>query len=234
VAARTSIRVRGVTYRSPDDAYVAAAELEDRAETIAGNLRRDGNDAEAEQVSDRARADAERLRAFAREREEHAAAATAQPPDAPPPTSSSSSGSQGKGARGRSSTRGRSSSSSPRRPARRGSSSGRAFTPRTRSIVVGTGIPRATSSATSLALQVLGLTLGVAFLTLLLTDRGVSAFGDLAGGIGNGLRWLLDPVDPLAPRPKPTATASATATANARTVPAARTVTVAPLAVGVG
>jgi hypothetical protein len=232
MAARSSIRVRGVTYSNPDEAYVAAAELEDNAETIASNLRRDGHDAEAEQVGDRARADAERLRTFARARESAEAGATPQPPDAPRPSprSSSSPGRSGKGARGRSSTRRRGSSS-------RTSSSRRVFTPRTRSIAARTGIPRATSSATSLALQVAGLTLAVAFLTLLLTERGVSAFGELAGGAANGLRWLVDPVDPLAPRAASPA-ASSSASGNApRTTTASRTtnaVRTVPLAVGVG
>jgi hypothetical protein len=232
VAARSSIRVRGVTYSSPDEAYVAAAELEDNAETVATNLRRNGRDTEAEQVSDRARADAERLRTFARARESAEAGATPQPPDAPRPSprSSSSPGRAGKGARGRSSTRRRGSSS------RRTSSSRRVFTPRTRSIVVRTGIPRATSSATSLALQVVGLTLAVAFLTLLLTERGVSAFGELAGGAANGLRWLVDPVDPLAPRRATSSAASSSASGNAARPTATRTnaVRTVPLAVGVG
>lgn len=204
------MRVRGVTYTSPDEAYVAAAELEHHAETVASNLRRDGKDAEAEKVSDRANADAAKLREWARGREAAEASATPQPTDAPKPRRRSSA------PKARGATR------------RRGSSRPR-LTPSTRRYASQTGITGATSSATSLLLQVVGLTLGVAFLTLLLTPRGVGAFAGLTSGLSGGLRWIIDPVDPLAPRPKPAAASYTPASSSAR-----RTLTVVPLAVGVG
>src|SRR4051794_28860482 len=79
----SNVRVRGVTYRSPDQARVAADELEHHGESVAENLRRSGKEGEADQVVDRAHADAARLRAWARESEAGEAAATEQPPDRP-------------------------------------------------------------------------------------------------------------------------------------------------------
>jgi hypothetical protein len=200
-----TIRVRGVTYRNPDEGYVAAEELEHHADTLAENLRRSGKEGEADTVQDRGRADAERLRTWARERETSEAEQTDQPADRPSETPRS--GNRGGGRRRAS----RSSSSARRR------SSSAAFTPRTRRIIAQTGIPAATSSVTALALQVAGLSLGIAFLTLLLSRRGVQAFGDLAGGAGHALDRIILPVDPLAPRPKLAAQgASYSATAAAR------------------
>jgi hypothetical protein len=194
---REQIRVRGVTYRNPDEAYVAAEELEHHADTLAENLRRSGKEGDADTVQDRGHADAERLRTWARERQGVEADRTEQPADRP-----------NEPARGevpvRAHTRGggrRRARSQPRaRP--RGRSRG-GFTPRTRSVIAQTGIPSAASSATTLLLQVLGLTLGIAFLTLLLSRRGVQAFAELAGGAGHALDRIIEPVDPLAPRPKP-------------------------------
>jgi hypothetical protein len=195
-----TIRVRGVTYRNPDEGYVAAEELEHHADTLAENLRRSGKEGEADTVQDRGRADAERLRTWARERETSEAEQT-------DPARRRAAGTAAGGRRRAS----RSSSSARRR------SSSAAFTPRTRRIIAQTGIPAATSSVTALALQVAGLSLGIAFLTLLLSRRGVQAFGDLAGGAGHALDRIILPVDPLAPRPKLAAQgASYSATAAAR------------------
>lgn len=190
----SSVRVRGVTYRNPDEALVAADELEHRADELAGELRARGKDGEADTLQDRGHADAERLRAFARDREAAEAAATDQPADRPTSSSSSTTGR-------------RKSSRRRRRPSVR--AGGSALTPATRELVAATGIPAASSSATSLLIRAAGLTIAIAFLTLALTRRGSSAFADLAGAGANGLSWLLSPTDPLAPHPHQGASSSA-------------------------
>jgi hypothetical protein len=214
-----TIRVRGVTYSDPDEAYVAAEELEHHADTLAENLRRDGKEGEADTVQDRGHADADRLRAWAREREAGEAERTEQPADRPaasPPVRTRRGAGRRPASRRRSSSRGR---------------GGGYFTPRTRRIAAQTGIPQAASSATSLALQVAGLTLGIAFLTILLSRRGVQAFADLAGGAGHALDRIILPVDPLAPAPKPAARgASFNAAAFARSAAAHRRRRPAPVA----
>lgn len=209
--AAATVRVRGVTYRNPDEAYVAAEELEHHADELAAQLRERGKDGEADQVQDRGHADADKLRAWARDRETVEAEATEQPQDRP---------TRRKAPRRRAGRRrGSTSSSRPR------------FTPRTRSLARETGIPQATSSATSFLLQLAGLTIGIAFLTLLLTRRGVQSFSDLANSAANGLAWIIEPTDPLAPRPKASPAslgASAAAAAHAR----AQTTTLRRTAVG--
>jgi hypothetical protein len=206
MAGQSTLRVRGVTYTNPDEAYIAAEELEHHADDVAAGLRASGKDGEADTVQDRGHADAEKLRAWARDRETTEAARTEQPADRP-----------------RASGRARRRRASGRRSSSR-SRSGSTFTPRTRSIARGTGIPQAASSASSLVLQVAGLTLGIALLTLVLTRRGVQAFSDLAAAGANGISWIIEPVDPLAPRPKPVAAqgASTAATAYARSGAATR------------
>jgi hypothetical protein len=204
MAGQSTLRVRGVTYTNPDEAYIAAEELEHHADDVAAGLRASGKDGEADTVQDRGHADAEKLRAWARDRETTEAARTEQPADRP-----------------------RASGRAPRRRASgrtRPSHSGSTFTPRTRSIARETGIPQAASSASSLVLQVAGLTLAIALLTLVLTRRGVQTFSDLAAAGANGLSWIIEPVDPLAPRPKPVAAqgASTAATAYARSGAATR------------
>jgi hypothetical protein len=204
MAGQSTLRVRGVTYTNPDEAYIAAEELEHHADDVAAGLRASGKDGEADTVQDRGHADAEKLRAWARDRETTEAARTEQPADRP-----------------------RASGRAPRRRASgrtRPSRSGSTFTPRTRSIARETGIPQAASSASSLVLQVAGLTLAIALLTLVLTRRGVQAFSDLAAAGANGLSWIIEPVDPLAPRPKLVAAqgASTAATAYARSGAATR------------
>jgi hypothetical protein len=235
VAAK-SIRVRGVTYTNPDEARVAAEEIRHRADELAEQLRFDGKDGEADQLQDRGRADAARLLEWARDFEAAEAGRTEQPPDTPRPRKPSrrSASHASRGDRRRRVAR-------PRTGTRRASTP--KLTPQTRTLIRGTGIPAATSSATSLALQVAGLTIGVAFLTLLLTDRGVSAFSGLAGGLAGGIAWIIDPVDPLAPRNDFTTPRSSAPNGGdfptARTTAAVRSsqprqLTTMPLAVGVG
>jgi hypothetical protein len=67
-----------------------------------------------------------------------------------------------------------------------------------------TGVPGAASSATSLALQAIGLTIGLSLLYLFLTNtqrapRGRSAVELLSAGVSEGVRRVIAPVDPLAP-----------------------------------
>ena len=220
MAKTQTVRVRGVTYRNPDEAYVAAEELEHHADQLAEQLRRSGKEGEADTVQDRGHADAERLRTWARDREAAEADATEQPADRPRETRRSHGGGRRRASRPR---------AGPRSRSRRGG----VFTPRTQRIVEQTRIPAAASSATTLLLQALGMSLGVAFLVLLLSRRGVQAFADLAGGTGRGLSWLIEPVDPLAPRPKPAAAGVQGASLQAATYARSGAATRRPVATGV-
>ncbi len=188
-----TVRVQGVTYTSPDEARVAADEIEYKADELAGDLRDRGRDAEADQVQDRGHANAEKLRAWAREHDERQAAATAQPEDTPKeppaaprkkPSSAKGSGSGGRRRSGGSSSR------------RSGFFTGRQ---RTRTVYQRSGLQAQATSAGSLLWQLLGLTISAALLTLFLTDKGASAFGGLATGLAGALKLIVDPVDPLAP-----------------------------------
>lgn len=67
------VRVRGVTFRNPDEALVHADELEWNAQELVTELRQRGKDPEADAIADRAHRDAERLREWA-----HAASAARQ------------------------------------------------------------------------------------------------------------------------------------------------------------
>jgi hypothetical protein len=183
-AVRASIREGGVTYRSPDEAYAAAAVLEADAEQRADEYRRNGDDGLADTTVDRGHAAAERLRTWARQREEFEAKQTAQPPDAPkpkrPPPTRAPRAPRAPSAR------------APRRFAGRSGSFARKGYRRS-------GAQAAVVRATGLGWYVAGATIGVALLTLFLTKRGTTAFADLTGFAATALRIVVDPVDPLRP-----------------------------------
>jgi hypothetical protein len=62
----------GLAYRTPDDAYVAAAEIEADGERVASACREDGNGERADQAVDQAHELAEKIRVAARAAEERA------------------------------------------------------------------------------------------------------------------------------------------------------------------
>jgi hypothetical protein len=148
------------------------------------------------------------IRAAARKAQEREAARTSQPPDAP----------GGRGGRRRS----RGASGSRRRPA---------FTPPLAGAYRRTGIPGALTSTTTLALQAAGMTIAIAALVLLLANRrGPQAFAELANALAGAVGWIVDPVDPLAPRPQVTAPPPARSTSS----PPATRATVATYGYGRG
>jgi|GEM_PF-6199770 len=193
--ARTSVRVRGVTYRDPDEARVAADELEFRAEQIAREAREGGNEALADTVQDRALADARRLRDFARELEEHEAGSTEQPDDVPAPSPSPAPARRRP--RRTSSTR---PTSGARRPRRR-SSGGGLLRPARRDVErfgSATGLDEPIGGAADLFMVAIGATLTLVILRFLIaTPRGQHSVAGLSSGAARFTRRLLDPADPL-------------------------------------
>lgn len=192
-----SIRVRGVTYRSPDEARVAADELEHRAEELAGELRRSGKEAEADTLRDRGGADAERLRSWARDLEADDAAATAQPDDRPagsPPRRRR--GSAG-GGRTRSSS-GRGGGGVGERHVARGAASALADVGRQAQSVPVAGA--AVGGFADLLWTVGGGVIAIALVYALTNERGrgPAAFSQLVGGGGHLLARFISPTDPLA------------------------------------
>lgn len=91
-----------------------------------------------------------------------------------------------------------------------------------------TGIPGAGKSGARLALETLGLMIGLALLFLVLTDseraaKGRSVIEMLTGGITTAVQLIIAPVDPLAPK-----TSAARSTGSENTVTAAGTVAAGP------
>jgi uncharacterized membrane protein YccC len=120
----------------------------------------------------------EALRAAARQAEEAAAAKTPQPSDRPGSP-------RGKGRR--------------RGPPRRRPT----LTPGLSRAYQRTGIPATLTSTTTLLLQALGMTIGIAALVILVGNRrGPQAFSELAGTLAGAVAWIVEPTDPLAPRPR--------------------------------
>jgi hypothetical protein len=187
-AVRPSVRVRGVTYRNPTEAFVAADELEHDAEERAGQARRNGDEAFADSIVDRGRADAEKLRTWARQREEFEAAETSQPANVPRSPAPRRSAPSPKG---------------PGRAPRPSRSRSRAFGGRSGSLArrgyLRSGAQAQARSAGLLGWQIAGATIGVALLTLFLTRRGTQAFAELTSAAATALRVIVDPVDPLRP-----------------------------------
>lgn len=72
---RVKVPGTGLVYRTPEEAYVAAAEIDEDGERVADGFRHDGNEARAEEAIDRSRELAEKVRA--------AAAATEEPDGKP-------------------------------------------------------------------------------------------------------------------------------------------------------
>jgi hypothetical protein len=192
-AVRPSVRVRGVTYRSPTEAYVAADELEHDAERRAAAARANGDEAFAEKIVDNARRDGEQLRTWGRQREEFEARSTAQPPGVPnePPQAPRAPA----GRRRSPPPRRRSAPSSRRRSGLFGGRSGSLA----RRGYARSGAQAQVRSAGTLGYKIAGATIGIALLTLFLTDRGSGAFADLTGFAAASLKLVVDPVDPLHP-----------------------------------
>jgi murein DD-endopeptidase MepM/ murein hydrolase activator NlpD len=184
-----SLRLGGVTYRTPDQARVGAETIEHDAEERADAYRANGDEALAERVMDRASEQADRLRTWAREREEADAAGTVQPSNRP--RSPRSSGSR--------TTTNRRRSPSPGSRRRGGSASSAARAAR-RDVGRGlerTGLEPYTSGAADLGWTFVGMALGLSVLFLLLRGRGPAAVEGIIGGATAGFARFLDPGDPF-------------------------------------
>jgi hypothetical protein len=191
--ASATIRLDGVTYSSPDEAYVGADTLEHAAQERADVYRENGDEGMADTTIDRGRAKAERLRAWARQREADEAAATAQPAGRPTPRASSKR-STGGSAPAKPPPAGRTS----KRPA--GGAFGGSGGKLARTGYRRSGAQAAVGSATGFGWQLAGLTVGMALLVLFLRPRGVTAFSELANIAAGALSIVVDPVDPLEPK----------------------------------
>jgi len=166
--------VRGIHFRSPAEARASARRLREDAEEHARAMRREGNEAAAEKVTDQANEQADAYDLAAAEHDQKPTKVAQRP--------AAQRGGKMAAPRRSSSRRGRSSSG------RGGSLFGRA----------GSRLASAsTGSAGDVIEQLILATILVAFLSVFLNARGASAFGWLAGGVSKLLELIVSPVDPL-------------------------------------
>jgi len=173
--------VRGIRFRSPDDARASARRLREEAEEHAGDLRRRGQDAEAERVVDQANEQADAYDLAAAEHETKRSRVAHREPAK------------------------RGGGQATRRPAPRLPAGGGIGHRGGGGLFGGAGAAagrRATAAATGTAGDVLEelvlATIVVAFLTVFLSSsRGVSTFGWLTTGAARLLELVIGPSDPL-------------------------------------
>jgi hypothetical protein len=210
----TTIRVRGVTYRDPDAARVAAEDLRHRSDELAHNLRRSGREGAADELQDRGHADASRLLDWARLREEEEARRTEQPPDRPKPRVDVRRDYRSGGGRGL-----RAANAGAGRLTRR--TAAKASRAAHRDVFSGgyrrSGLQAATVSAAGFGWQLAGWIVGVAILTLLVSARGTAAAGGLFALPVAILRLIVSPIDPLAKGALQNQVASSSTTSQAET-----------------
>jgi len=175
---RAPISVQGFSFKTPDEARAKARAIREDAEEYAGELRARGEDAKAESVHDHASRTADAIELAATEHETRRSRIAHREP-----------AKRGAPKRGRQA-----------RPAGGGSGhrGGGGLFGGVGS-AAGKHAAAAATGATGDVLEELVLaTIAVAFLTVFLSSqRGISAFGWLTGGISKGLELLIGPGDPL-------------------------------------